>query len=209
VYLWYDTASHRERPSGYSTTAPRAAKRVADRLQRLNCGDWSGGTEQVLDRLGVRAIALHLGLYDRTGVPGWFASQSLLDHGWTVRRAAGPVLLFERGHNGTVPDLPVPDATRAYFCQGWYGDTGAGRYMSETHAPFWVFGSGRVRLRFPPSAPRPRVRVHKRPEGWKLVTVDVAHLRRVPGQKKRVGAKLVSFTCPSSGIQSPRKGSCQ
>ena len=33
------TASQRERPSGYSTTAPKAAKRTADRLQRINCGD--------------------------------------------------------------------------------------------------------------------------------------------------------------------------
>src|SRR5919109_3890199 len=41
VYLWYDTSSQRQRPSGYSTTAPKAAKRIADRLQRLNCGDWS------------------------------------------------------------------------------------------------------------------------------------------------------------------------
>ena len=85
VYLWYDTASQRERPGGYSTTAPRAAKDTADRLQRLNCGDWSGDTAGELDRLGVRAIALHLGLYDRVDASGsaaWFAWQRLLDHGW-------------------------------------------------------------------------------------------------------------------------------
>jgi hypothetical protein len=207
VYLWYDTASQRERPGGYSTTAPKPAKRTADRLQRLNCGDWSDDTAGLLERLDVRAVAVHLGLY--VGGTARFAVQSLVAHGWTVRRRAGPVLLFERGANGTVPDLGAPDSMLSYFCQGWFGDTGTGRYMSETHAPFWVFGSGRVRLTLPPSAPRPRVRVHRRPDGWKLVTVDVAHLWRVPGLKTRVGAKLVSFTCPSSGSRSPRRGSCR
>jgi hypothetical protein len=209
VYLWYDTAAQRQRPGGYSTTAPKAAKRTADRLQRLNCGDWSDDTAGLLERLDVRAVAVHLGLYRHVGDTAEFAVQSLVAHGWTVRRTAGPVLLFERGVNGAVPDLAAPDPMLSYFCQGWFGDTGTGRYMSETHAPFWVFGSGRVRLTLPPSAPRPRVRVHRRPDGWKLVTVDVAHLWRVPGLKRRVGAKLVSFTCPSSGSRSPRRGSCR
>jgi hypothetical protein len=78
VYLWYDTAAQRERPGGYSTTAPKQAKAVADRLQRLNCGDWSGGMAAELDRLGVRSIALHRGLYIRNpAVPssGWFATR--------------------------------------------------------------------------------------------------------------------------------------
>src|SRR4051794_5293910 len=97
VYLWYDTSSRRERPGGSATTAPRAAKRTYDRLQRLNCGDWTGGTAGVLDRLGVRAIALHLGLYHHVGDTAWFAVQALADRGWKVERASGSVLLFERG----------------------------------------------------------------------------------------------------------------
>jgi hypothetical protein len=195
VYLWYDTASQRERPGGYATTAPKVAKRTYDRLQRLNCGDWSDGTAALLDKLGVRAIAFHLGQYEHVGNSSWFALQALGGHGWHVQRRAGSVLLLER-KPGSTPDLSAPNPTVPYFCQGWYGDTGKGRYMSETHAPFWVFGSGRVRLKSPPSEPRPHIRVRVRPEGWKLVTVDVAHLWRVPGQKKRVGAKLVSFTSP-------------
>src|SRR5262249_17652834 len=63
VYLWYDTASQRQRPGGYSTTAPRQAKRTFNRLERLNCGDWSDDSAALLDRLGVQAIAVHLGLY--------------------------------------------------------------------------------------------------------------------------------------------------
>jgi hypothetical protein len=198
VYLWYDTASQRERPGGYSTTAPQAAKRISDRLQRLNCGDWSGGTADVLDRLGVRAVALHLGLYDRgdaARATAWFAWQSLLAHGWSVQRAAGPVWLFERMPIGLLPQLPAPNPTTPVFCQGWYGDTGNGRYMSETHAPLWVYGGGKVHLRFAPSAAHPRVTVHGGVKtGWHLVTVDVAHLMLVPGQKRRVGAKLLRLT---------------
>jgi hypothetical protein len=194
VYLWYDTASQRERPGGYSTTAPRAAKHTADRLQRLNCGDWSGDTAGELDRLGVRAIALHLGLYDRVDASGsaaWFAWQSLLDHGWRVQSTAGPVWLFEHRDGGLRTTLRAPNPTTAVFCQGWYGDTGDGRYMSETHAPFWIHGTGRLSLRFAPSDLRPTVAVQRGRAGWRLVTVDVPHLRRLPGENKRVGAKLL------------------
>ena len=78
------------------------------------------------------------------------------------------------------------------FCQGWYGDTGGGRYMSETHAPFWIYGSGKVRLKFAPSPLTPRVRVHGGDTvGWHLVTVDVPRLRRVEGQARPVGLRLV------------------
>jgi hypothetical protein len=198
VYLWYDTASQRERPGGYSTTAPRSAKRTADRLQRLNCGDWSDGTAGELDRLGVRAIALHLGLYDRTEeTTAWFAWQGLRDHGWSVQRTAGPVWLFERRRIGLLPSLPAPNPTSPVFCQGWYGDTGDGRYMSETHAPFWFYGSGRIRLKFAPSSLRRRVTVQGGEKvGWHLVTVDVPHLRRVADMQRRVGLRLLGLTSP-------------
>src|SRR5205814_1814097 len=107
---WYDTSSQRERPSGYSTTAPKAAKRTADRLQRLNCGDWSGGTSALLDGLDVRAVVMHLGLY-HSGEAASFAVRSLADNGWTVQSRTGPVLLFERSASGTVPVLQAPDPT--------------------------------------------------------------------------------------------------
>src|SRR3954470_21995531 len=194
VYLWYDTSSRRERPGGYATTAPKAAKRTYDRLQRLNCGDWSEDTAAVLDRLGVRAVALHLGLYahvEESGRAAWLALHALDEHGWHVQRSAGSVLLLER-KPGSAPRLPAPESTKPVFCQGWYGDIGSGRYMSETHAPFWIFGR-RVRLRFAPSPLRPRVAVHAPGPGrWRLVTVDVPHLARVPGQTQRVGVRLIS-----------------
>jgi hypothetical protein len=199
VYLWYDTAAQRERPGGYSTTAPKTAKRTADRLHRLNCGDWSENTAGRLARLGVGAITLHSGLYARNpAVPStvWFAWWSLLAHGWTVQKTAGPVWLFERRRIGLLPALSEPPRSEPMFCQGWYADTGSGRYMSETHAPFWIYGSGSLQLRFAPSPLRRRVAVDGhaglelgRP-GWHLVTVDVPRLVGVEGQKRRVGLKL-------------------
>ena len=199
VYLWYDTASQRERPGGYSTTAPRTAKRVADRVHRLNCGDWSGGMARELNDLGVRAIALHLGLYGRRdrGSDAWFARRNLLAHGWNVQRAAGPVWLFERRPGRLQPRLPAPDSREPVFCQGWFPERDGGRYMSETHAPLWIYGRGRVRLRFAPSPYPPRVRVYGT-SGWRLVTVDVPRLTRVEGQKRRVGAKLLDIANTAS-----------
>jgi hypothetical protein len=201
VYLWYDTAAERQRPGGYSTTAPRPAKNVADRLQRLNCGDWSGDMAGELERFRVTSVALHRGLYvHNPAVPssGWFAARGLLAHGWKVQRTAGPVWLFERSGIGIAPTRVEPTHSRPIFCQGWFADTaGLGRYMSETHAPFWIYGSGELRLDFAPSALRPRVAIDGRlgfalkSEGWHLVTVDVPRLVTVEGERHRVGLKLV------------------
>ena len=70
TYLWYDTSALRQRPGGYSTTAPKIGKSTAQRLERLNCGDWSGDTGAVLRRLGVKWIAFHRGLFvNNTAVP--------------------------------------------------------------------------------------------------------------------------------------------
>jgi hypothetical protein len=208
VYLWYDTAAQRERPGGYSTTAPKAAKATADRLHRLNCGDWSGDAEAQLRRLEVEAIALHRGLFARNpAVPStvWFAWRALLQRGWTVKRTAGAVWLFERGGLGLLPALIEPPRAAPVFCQGWYAETGSGRYMSEAHAPFWIYGSGKLRLRFASSPLPHRVTVDGRrgPElrtpGWHLVSVDVPRLHAVKGQKKRVGLKLLEVSTSLPG----------
>ena len=207
VYLWYDTAAKRERPGGYATTAPKAAKRLTNRLHRLNCGDWSGGIARTLRRLDVTAITLHRGLYvGNRAVPdtSWFARRSLLSHGWTLQRAAGAVWLFERRRIGLLPALSEPPRARPVFCQGWYGNTGEGRYMSETHAPFWIYGSGRLRLQFAPSSLPQRVTVDSRKRlalgrrGWHLVTVDVPRLVTVAGQRRKVGARLLGVSLTSS-----------
>jgi hypothetical protein len=72
--------------------------------------------------------------------------------------------------------------------------------MSETHAALWVYSARRPRLRFAPTPFPPRVTVHPRTRsGWRLVTVDVEHLRRVHGLKPRVGARLLGVDLEGSG----------
>jgi hypothetical protein len=205
VYLWYDTAAQAQRPGGYSTTAPKIAKATARRLERLNCGDWSDDTNALLRRLGVRTIAVHLGLFLRnSAVPNRisFASRGLVRHGWTLSRRGSAVRVYVRGQGTTGSPVGPPPANEPVFCQGWYGNTGSGRYMSETHAPFWIYGGGNVKLTFAPSKLRrtftvderrrhgPRLKLGK--PGWHVVTVDVPRL--VPGPNgKQVGLKLLSI----------------
>jgi hypothetical protein len=205
AYLWYTTDAHRERPGGYSTTAPKAAKSTARRLERLNCGDWSDDTGELLRKLGVKWIALHRGLFvNNDAVPEttYFALRGLLRHGWSARETSGVIWMFApgRGAATTAPSLTEPYRLRAYFCQGWYGSLSSpsGRYMSETHAPFWVYGAGRLRLSFAPSPLRrsftvdgvsqrgPVLRLGRR--DWHVITVEVPRL--VPNGHRRVGLLL-------------------
>jgi hypothetical protein len=206
VYLWYDTAAQVQRPGGYSTTAPTIAKATARRLERLNCGDWSDDTSGLLRRLGVRTIALHLGLFLRnSAVPNrtYFAFRGLVRHGWTVSRRGSAVRLYVRGRGTSRPAVAGPPTNKPVFCQGWYGNTGTGQFMSESHAPVWIYGSGAVKLTFAPSnlprtftvderaQPGPRLQLGGR--GWHIVTVDVPSL--VPGPNgKKVGLRLLSVT---------------
>jgi hypothetical protein len=97
VYLYYAMQAKRERPAGYSTLATQEADRLMRRLRPLNCGaaGW-----QLLDRLGVRYVALHAGLY--RGVPIVRADcvapvrVALSQHGFRVLARDGAVTMFER-----------------------------------------------------------------------------------------------------------------
>jgi hypothetical protein len=73
--------------------------------------------------------------------------------------------------------------------------------MSEPHAPFWIYGTGAVKLTFTASQLPPTFTVDERVQqgptlklgkkGWHVVTVDVPHL--VPGPiGKKVGLRLTS-----------------
>jgi hypothetical protein len=204
TYLWYDVHAGRQRPGGYSTTAPKAAKSTARRLERLNCGDWSGHTDRVVRDLGAEWIAFHRGLFVKnSAVPDrtYFAWLGMLRNGWRPRETSGVVWLFGRGHNrGTPAGLPEPDRARVFFCQGWFGPQSKfhGRFMSETHAPFWIYGGGSLRLTFAPS-PSPRsFTVDGRPQrgpvlrlgrhDWHVVSVEVPRLVRQGD--RRVGLLL-------------------
>lgn len=210
VYFYYDMQARRERPSGYSTTAPLAALATARQLQRLNCGDWSGID---LGALGVRYVVLHRGQFERTAVPDrtWFAWRGLELHGFRQLARDGAVTLFaQRADGGLGPPVAEPPRTRPVFCQGWLDPQDGTMRMSDRHAPFWVYGAGALRLRVAgPERLPTRFAVDERPvlartifplrevvlplgarREWHLVTLDVPYLSLT--QPGPTGVRLLS-----------------
>jgi hypothetical protein len=100
VYLYYGTQSPRGRAGGYSTTAPPAAERILDVLRPLQCGAWGEGREHLLQRLGVRYVAVHGGLYRGNPLVAPAcrerAEAGLRRHGWRAVARDGPVALYAR-----------------------------------------------------------------------------------------------------------------
>jgi hypothetical protein len=98
VYLSYAQRAPRERPGGYSSTAPTSADRAARSLVPLNCGAWSPALRRRLNTLGVRYVAVHRGLYADPAVPdcGRRAIRTLEQHGFRRIAADPPVMLFTR-----------------------------------------------------------------------------------------------------------------
>jgi hypothetical protein len=210
VYLYYDQQARRQRPGGYSTTAPVAADVTMRRLERLNCGDWQGIDLGALD---VRYVAVHGGLFERnTAVPdrSWFAELGLARHGFRRGPVDGRVALWRPGR-GLVPRHGEPSRDAPHFCQGWYGPQGQQIPMSETHAPFWVYGTGPLALWL--QAPEPlatRFSVDEREvaartvfqagrivlplgprRGWHLVALDVPRLAAT--KRRATGVRLLSI----------------
>jgi hypothetical protein len=207
AYFYYDQQARLQRPGGYSTTAPAVADAEARTLERLNCGDWSGVH---LAALGVRSIAVHRGLYEHnSAVPDrwWFATLGLVRHGWKPVAADGAVSMWARGHSGPVA-AGEPTHGELHFCQGWYGAQNGQVPMSETHAPFWVYGSGTIALAV--QSPQPlatRFSVDERVvakatvsnaqrivlplgrAGWHLVALDVPRL--LDTKPRRTGVRLM------------------
>ncbi len=88
AYVGYARQSPRERPQGYSTVAPRAARRLARELRGLSCGRGA-----VPASLGIRFVAVHRGLYDASG----FFAPSCAARAEAALRAAGWRLLARDG----------------------------------------------------------------------------------------------------------------
>jgi hypothetical protein len=98
-YLYYLAQAPRERPGGYSTVAPREAEDLARRLSRLNCGYWDRGGERLVNRLGIRYVTVHDGLYeDNPIVPDCRRAgrAGVRAHGFSRVAQDGRVTLFER-----------------------------------------------------------------------------------------------------------------
>src|SRR5919108_615998 len=128
VYLYYDLQAQRGRPAGYSTIAPKAAGPVIRRLEPLNCGAWPRGTDTLLDRLGVRYVAVHGGVYAASTLlpdTSWFAQRALVHHGFRPLAHGGAVTTLVRGtwRGGTPGAEPPRDWIP--FCEGWYRSVAA------------------------------------------------------------------------------------
>jgi hypothetical protein len=93
VYLGYARQSPRERPQGYSTTAPRAADRLARELRGLSCG-----RGDVPADLGVRYVVLHRGLFAQSRFFGAgcadAAERALSSSGWVLLARDGPIASY-------------------------------------------------------------------------------------------------------------------
>jgi hypothetical protein len=98
VYEYYSIQAPRERPAGYSTTAPRAAARTLRTLRPLGCGAWTPERGRLLRQLGVRYVAVHTGLYAATSYVGGVcmprARRGLLAHGFRPLAEDGSVALY-------------------------------------------------------------------------------------------------------------------
>jgi hypothetical protein len=218
VYLYYDQRVRRQRPGGYSTTAPRKADELARRLQPFSCGDWTTGAGELLQRLGVSMVTLHRGLYVENPLladTSWMAWRGLAMHGWRPLATDGGVTSFGRGSSDAAPPFAEPSRDDALFCEGWYRSDIRGRQMSSGHAALWVYGEGIVRLFVASPEPLPvrfsldgrihsHVTVHRLSEvriglphdGWHLVALDAARLPEIGGKPR--GARIVAYALPRS-----------
>jgi hypothetical protein len=142
AYDAYQLQAPRERPGGYSTLVPQPAFDFFFQRNRLSCGVWLPGDEQVLRELGVEYVTFHLGLYRQGDVPGaWFGWQGLLDHGFEPIARGGEVTLLGRGNGRAEAPVPEPSRAEPSLCEGWRGRT-----MRERQGLLWLYGSGAVRL---------------------------------------------------------------
>jgi hypothetical protein len=94
TYLYYDMAAQRQRPAGYSTTAPRPAYGTMRHLHALTCGAWSADVA----RLKIRYVALHGAFYDLL-LPRCraLAEATLRRHGFRRFAADGAVTVWKAG----------------------------------------------------------------------------------------------------------------
>ncbi len=152
VYDYYQLQAPRERPGGYSTLVPRSAYDFYFLRNRLSCGVWLPGDEETLIDIGIRYVTFHEGMYAQGEVPGaWFGWQGLVEHRFSPVARDGQVTLFARAGGGDLEaPVPEPDRDQPLFCEGWDG-----RVMDERQGPFWVYGSGTLRLTVSASSETP------------------------------------------------------
>jgi hypothetical protein len=138
VYDYFELQAERERPQGYNTLAPQDAYTFAFTYDRISCGIWLRGDEDMLTRLGVTHVLLHGGVYEQASDrSAWFAWRGLEAAGWRPTAEGGPVTLFTRGSSSAPPSVREPAHDVPVFCLGWRDGT-----TTQLQAPFWLYGRG-------------------------------------------------------------------
>ena len=209
VYDYYQLQAPRERPGGYSTLVPQPAYDFYFLRNRISCGVWLPGDEEVLATLGIRFVTFHEGVYAQAEVPGaWFGWRELVARGYAPVARGGAITLLARGAGDTGPPVPEPPRAEPFYCEGWEGRT-----MKERQAPFWLYGSGPVQLEVSAPASTPAVlwvdgvRVDRtvvsreatlegelEGDGWHALVLEVPRLLDTPPQGlrlERLGLDLV------------------
>jgi hypothetical protein len=142
VYDYYALQAPRERLSGYSTIAPKRAVDFYFRMNRLSCGVWLPGDLEEIERLGVREVVFHRGVYRQHYRPGaWFAWRGLQEQGYRPVAGDDTVTFFSGSGEIAPPPVPEPGTDRPVLCEGWRG-----RAMVEREASFWIHGGGTLEL---------------------------------------------------------------
>jgi len=150
VYQYYTLQAPRERPTGYAL-APERTFEFTDRFNRLDCGAWLPGDREELERLGIRYLVWHGGLYEQSRTPGaWHAWEGLRREGFGTVAGAPPVFLFRRGGEAPGPPgyLDQPFVFEPLLCDGWED-----RELELDEGALWLYGNGRAELELAAAVP--------------------------------------------------------
>jgi hypothetical protein len=150
VYDYYTLQAPRERPTGYAL-APEEAFEFTERFNRLECGAWLQEDWPELERLGIRFIVWHGGLYEQSKTPGaWFGWEGLRRGGLGIRGGTSPVFLWERAGTAGTPggDLRRPPTAEPFLCDAWVDGE-----LTLNEGALWLYGRGRAELVLEASAP--------------------------------------------------------
>ena len=148
VYQYYTLQAPRERPTGYAL-APERVFEFTERYNRLDCGAWLPGDREELERLGIRAIVWHGGLYEQSETPGaWFGWDGLRRGGTGIGGGTPPVVLWEEGRDAASPPGREPDRDEPLLCDGWVDGE-----LELPEGALWLYGSGRAELELEAPAP--------------------------------------------------------
>ena len=147
VYQYYTQQAPRERPTGYAL-APEEVYEFTERFNRLECGAWLQGDDAELDRLGVRYLVWHGGLYRQSETPGgWLGWVGLRRGGRGVASGAPPVFLWEEGLGAVVPPNE-PGRDEPLLCDAWVDGE-----LTLQEGALWLYGQGVAELELEAPAP--------------------------------------------------------